>query len=232
MSGAHFNPLITLGTFCARLTTFARAVLYISAQLIGGSLGGLLLRAAANTRDFKVGGCYLFEDEVFGAPNALVVEFCGCSLILFLAFGIGLDPRQAELFGPGLSPPLVGLSVAAVGYSLGFSHTGYGGASLNPGRCFGVFVGSRFGSWTWVNWVGAILASVSHGIVYALVPPGLPGEGVRRLNTREAVLRHRFKKMKGDATEEELGKAVEKTVDEENDGRLRGGLTSNYAGPK
>ena len=31
---------------------------------------------------------------------------------IFLAFGVGLDPRQGQVFGPALSPILVGSTVA------------------------------------------------------------------------------------------------------------------------
>lgn len=30
--------------------------------------------------------------------------------LVFIAFGVGLDPRQREVFGPALSPILVGIS--------------------------------------------------------------------------------------------------------------------------
>jgi hypothetical protein len=33
-------------------------------------------------------------------------------VILFFAFGVGLDPRQARVFGPALSPILIGFAVA------------------------------------------------------------------------------------------------------------------------
>src|SRR5262249_42266940 len=92
ISGGHMNPLITIGTFFARLTTFPRLVLYLAAQVAGGTLAGLLLRASAGTRDFKVGGCYLFTDEA-NVSEAFTVEFMGCLLLLVIAFGVGLDPR-------------------------------------------------------------------------------------------------------------------------------------------
>lgn len=173
ISGGHMNPLITMGTFFARLTTFPRMVLYIAAQTAGASLAGLLLRSAADSRDFKVGGCFLFTDLV-SVRSAFTVEFVGSLLLLFLAFGVGLDPRQAELFGPALGPVLVGLAAGSTALSLSFSRYGYGGAGLNPARCFGVFVASRFPGWAWVTWIGPLAASLFHGIIYFLVPPVAP----------------------------------------------------------
>ncbi|OAP63447.1 hypothetical protein AYL99_02674 [Fonsecaea erecta] len=174
VSGAHLNPLITIGTFFARLTTFPRLVLYLAAQTSAGALAGLLLRAAANTRDFKVGGCYLFQDMGTPVTSAFTVEVVADLLLLVLAFGVGLDPRQREIFGPALGPIFVGLAVGSMILCTAFTLPAYGGASMNPARCFGVFVGSRFPGWHWVHWVAPLVASIFHGIVYFLVPPGEP----------------------------------------------------------
>ncbi|KAK5274279.1 hypothetical protein LTR96_000879 [Exophiala xenobiotica] len=176
ISGAHLNPLITFATFFARLATFPRLVLYVAAQTLGGTLAGLLLRAAAGTRFFKVGGCFLFIADENGARGSVssqfVIEFMGSLLLLVMAFGVGLDPRQKEIFGPALAPILVGLAAGGSALCFAFSTPGSGGAGLNPARCFGVFVGSRFPGWHWVNWVGPLAASMLHGIVYWIVPPG------------------------------------------------------------
>ncbi|KAJ9610556.1 hypothetical protein H2200_005333 [Cladophialophora chaetospira] len=174
ISGAHFNPLITIGTFFARLTTFPRLVLYMSAQISGAALAGLLLRASANTRDFKCGGCYLFTEQGTPVSSAFTIEVVSEILLLFLAFGVGLDPRQREVFGPSLGPIFVGLAVGSIALLTAYTLPGFGGAGLNAARCFGVFVGSRFPGWHWVHWVAPFVAGIFHGLVYFLVPPGEP----------------------------------------------------------
>ncbi|KIW83668.1 hypothetical protein Z517_02914 [Fonsecaea pedrosoi CBS 271.37] len=174
VSGGHMNPLITIGTFFARLTTFPRLVLYLVAQISASALAGLLLRAAANTREFKVGGCYLFEGMGTPVSSAFTIEVISDLLLLILAFGVGLDPRQREIFGPALGPIFVGLAVGSLALCTAFSLPAYGGASLNPARCFGVYVGSHFPGWHWVHWVAPLVASVFHGIMYFIVPPGEP----------------------------------------------------------
>lgn len=181
-SGAHFSPLITLGTFFARLTTFPRLVLYLSAQISGGALAGLLLRASANTRDFKVGGCYLFTEQGTPVKSAFTIEVVSEVLLLVLAFGVGLDPRQREIFGPALGPIFVGLAAGSVAFLTAYTLPGYGGAGLNAARCFGVFVGSRFPGWHWVHWVAPFAASIFHGLLYFLVPPGEVTQGEAQKN--------------------------------------------------
>lgn len=170
VSGAHLNPIITMSTFTARLTTFPRMVLYVSFQTAGGVIAGLLLRATYGSRDFLAGGC--FADTILVPINDLfVLEFMADITLLFLAFRVGLDPRQKDTFGPALGPILVGMVVGVLSFGTSFSRAGYGGASMNPARCMGAFVGSRFPSFAWVTWVGPISASIIHGFVYWALPP-------------------------------------------------------------
>jgi hypothetical protein len=46
VTGGHFNPLITMGTFAARLAVFPRALLYVGFQCAGSVVAGFLLRAS------------------------------------------------------------------------------------------------------------------------------------------------------------------------------------------
>ncbi len=45
VSGAHFNPAVTLGLWCARRSEGRRVLPYITAQMVGALLGSLLLRS-------------------------------------------------------------------------------------------------------------------------------------------------------------------------------------------
>jgi glycerol uptake facilitator-like aquaporin len=151
LTGAHLNPLITMATFFARLCSLPRMVLYISFQTAGASLAGLMIRAAYGSRDFKTGGCFLFT-EVASVSSAWVLEFMAALVLLFLAFGVGLDPRQKMIIGPSLGPFLVGMTLGVLSFGTAFAKFGSGGAGLNPARCFGAFVGSRFPGWHWIHW--------------------------------------------------------------------------------
>lgn len=171
ITGGHLNPFLTLATFMIQLTSLPRAVLYIAFQLGGAVLAGLMVRASYGSRDFKVGGCFLFEEQGATVGGALATEFAGCLSVIILAFGVAIDPRNKQTLGPVLAPFLVGLIVGVLAFGLGFAIPGYGGPSMNPARCFGVYVGSHFPSWHWVHWVGPILAGLAHALMYKAVPP-------------------------------------------------------------
>lgn len=151
VTGAHLNPTSTIATLFARLCSLPRAILYVAFQTGGAALGGLLARVAHGSRHFKTGGCWMFTDLV-PTGDAFVIEFMTCLIMLFFAFGTGLDPRQRETIGPTLGPFMVGVSVASLSFGTGFVRYGYGGAGLNPARCFGSYVGSRFPDFHWIHW--------------------------------------------------------------------------------
>ncbi|KAF5683930.1 Aquaporin PIP-type [Fusarium circinatum] len=173
ISGAHFNPLITFATFCARLCSLPRLILYVAAQIGGGALAGLLVRASWGGRDFKVGGCWLFTDIV-PPKEIFVVELVSATLLLFLAFGVGLDPRQAKIIGPALGPFMVGLSVGTMSFASAFARYGYGGAGMNPARCFSESI-SRITPSRWVYaaespWIGTLyIANADAADIYSFI---------------------------------------------------------------
>ncbi|PYI04020.1 MIP transporter [Aspergillus sclerotiicarbonarius CBS 121057] len=170
VSGSHLNPTITLATFFARLISFPRMVLYLAGQILGGALAGWMLRSAFGSGTYSVGGCSI-NTALVPVREAFVLEFICCLILIFLSFGVGLDPRQVRVYGAALSPWLVGMVLGVVSLGSAYTREGYAGASLNPARCFGVYVGSSFPGYHWIHWVAPIAAAIGHGVVYYLVPP-------------------------------------------------------------
>jgi glycerol uptake facilitator-like aquaporin len=136
VTGAHFNPLITMGTFTTRLSSLPRTVLYISHQCLGAVVGAYLVRAALGLSPESlqiVPGCYI-DSKLVAPAEAFAFESVMCFIQLFLAFGLGLDPRNETAFGPSLAPILIGLSAAITLFISAFARPGYLGTSGNPAR--------------------------------------------------------------------------------------------------
>ncbi|KAL4894282.1 aquaporin-like protein [Aspergillus ambiguus] len=172
VSGAHLNPTITIATFFGRLSTLPRCILYVSFQTFGGAIAGWLLRASFDTRSFIVPGCQFNTDKV-STGSAFTIEFTTDLALIFLSFSVGLDPRQQAVFGPALGPIFVGIVLGTCTFVTGFSRPGYTGFSGNPARCFGAMVGSHFDSYHWIHWIAPLAASITHGLLYYLIPPYL-----------------------------------------------------------
>ncbi|KAJ7034523.1 aquaporin-like protein [Mycena alexandri] len=174
-SGGHINSTITFAVLLTRLMSFSRGVLYLAAQLAGSALAGGLLRASFGLEraiEVSGGGCKLARVAGSVSPTqAFVIEACCSTALLFVAFGIGLDPRQQMLYGPALGPVSVGLIVGLIVFATAGLAPGYPGASMNPNRCFAFAVARGDFQDQWIWWTGPALAGLIHSFLYTLVPP-------------------------------------------------------------
>lgn len=108
--------------------------------------------------------------------------------LIFLAFGVGLDPRQGRVFGPALSPILVGAVLAFATLASSTARQGYTGAckwskkpseltpaevlvAFNPARCMGLMVAKGEMQYHYVHWLGPLSASMMNGLFYYFAPP-------------------------------------------------------------
>lgn len=173
VSGGHFNPFITISTFFARLSTLPRTVAYVLLQCTGSVIGGFMLRAATalKPKDLAIiPGCYADPAQISSAQVYAFEVMTGCALI-FLSFGVGLDPRQRGVFGPALAPILVGVILGICTFATSFIRPGYTGATLNPARCLGLMAAGQRFDYHWVQWLGDITAAALHGLLYWAIPP-------------------------------------------------------------
>ena len=137
-SGGHINPIISFSTMITGLTGFSRGMLYLAAQTLGAALAGGALRGSFGQERasiWKGGGCFR-EPGTITAGQALLIETMSSWVLLVLAFGIALDPRQQKLMGPLFGPLGVGSSVGLIVFASAGLVPGYSGASANPARCF------------------------------------------------------------------------------------------------
>ncbi|CAE6419824.1 unnamed protein product [Rhizoctonia solani] len=174
-TGAHINPLITLSTTITGLCHPVRAMIYIICQTAGSCIGGALLRGGighARALETHNGGCFLDPNGPMSVGMAFCIEFASAFALLFVSYGVGLDPTQKELYGAALGPLLVGALVGMITASTSGLNPGYSGAGIFPGRCFGLQVGvGQFYSHDWVWYVPDFAAAILHGVVYHFAPP-------------------------------------------------------------
>ncbi|KAK8040641.1 aquaporin-like protein [Apiospora marii] len=142
-SGGHLNPMVTLSTVLCGLCPLSRGVIYVAFQMVGAAIAG---------------GCFLGS---WGVERAAT----------FLIFGVGLDPRQAALFGPHLVPVLVGLCFGVVAFVSQGLTPGYAGANMNPAKCFGIAIATNDYSAQWIWWVGGLIGGIIQAILYNFNPP-------------------------------------------------------------
>jgi len=104
--------------------------------------------------------------------QAYVFETMGSAALLFLLFGVGINPHQKHTYGPAYSVVLVALSFGLVSFISWPVIPGYSGVSLNPARCFGLMAASERWDYHYILWIGDISAALINAGFILLVPTG------------------------------------------------------------
>jgi MIP family channel proteins len=163
VSGAHFNPAVTVAFLLARKITASLAGLYVATQLIAAVAGGLLLRAIFASEVWQpvhLGTPGLGEGT--GFATGVLLEAVLTFFLVFAIFGIAVDPRG----------PFKGIAGFGIGLVLAFDILVGGpltGASMNPARTFGPAVASGFWDNHLVYWFGPLLGAATAGLLYGYV---------------------------------------------------------------
>ena len=158
ISGGHINPAVTLGAMLTRNIGLVRGVMYIVAQLVGATIGALLLLAVL-PEEGNLGAHALGAGVDVGA--GVLVEIILTFTLVFVVFATAIDPK-----GLGQIAPLaIGFAVL-VDHFVGVPLTG---ASMNPARSFGPALVA--GEWAdhWVYWVGPLIGGALAAAVYRWV---------------------------------------------------------------
>ncbi|NDJ17838.1 MIP/aquaporin family protein [Myxacorys almedinensis] len=160
ISGAHFNPAVTLAFWSSGFLRKDKVIPYILSQVLGAIAASTVLALSlgyvANL------GATLPRDGNW--QQSFILETVLTFILMLVIFGSGLD-RRAPLGFAGIAIGLtVGLEAAFMGLMTG--------ASMNPARSFGpAFVG-----WTWQHqwlyWVAPILGAQLAVWVYRYLSNG------------------------------------------------------------
>lgn len=149
-SGAHLNPVVTLGFWLGGKLDARTAVGYILAQLAGGCVGALpLLAWGAMGRSVAFGATLPGKDLAIGV--VLLGEVCTtfgliAGLCIFLGF------RKLRPFTPALFPFLYAFMV--------WAEAPISGTSTNPARSLGpALISGEWQGW-WIYWVGPLIGTL------------------------------------------------------------------------
>ena len=164
VSGAHFNPAVTVGVLAAGAMRAADAAGYIVSQLIGGIVGALLLRAVLGGTATDLGAPALAHSLLVADASLTITPTAGFVIEAVLAFflvTVVLDTAIAGRAG-GLAPLAIGMTLT-FNIIMGGPLTG---APFNPARALGPMVAMNNFNDAWLYMaapiVGAIVAAVVH----------------------------------------------------------------------
>src|SRR5688572_21377487 len=166
ISGAHFNPAVTLGLLAGGRVKPADVAPYVISQVIGAVLAAWLLAtiAAGNGTDALAGGLASngFGDHSPGGYSqtaAFLTEVLMTFFFLLIILGV-TDPRAPS----GFAPLAIGLALVLIHLiSIPITNT-----SVNPARSTGpaLLVGGWAVQQLWLFWVAPVLGAVFAGGVW------------------------------------------------------------------
>ena len=162
ISGAHFNPAITVGLWVGGRMPGLDVLPYIIAQVAGATVAAAILALIASGRpgfelgEFAANGYGALSPGQYSLLAALVVESVGTFFLVFIVMRV-TTPGAA----PGFAPIAVGLTLTLIHLvSIPVTNT-----SVNPARSTGtaLFAGTDYLMQLWLFW----LAPLAGGIVGA-----------------------------------------------------------------
>lgn len=126
VSGAHFNPAVTIPMFLRKKITAIECCYYIFAQLIGAFLGSILVGLCHKGKFKNLSGNSIEADGFWDYFSCFLIEVI---LTFGLVFVIFASTIKENNFG-NLTGFIVGISL----YFLGITGASVSGGSLNPAR--------------------------------------------------------------------------------------------------
>jgi MIP family channel proteins len=164
VSGAHFNPAVTVAMTVIRQIRPPEALIYIVLQLAGGVAGALLTKALLTDEGAATHyGAVAVSDRLsHGIFLGAVAEAIGTFILVWAIVGVAVNPAGLKHWAGLVIGTTLGMLVMIFGPLTG--------AGLNPARAFGPAVVGHFfdgiGHFVWAYTVAPIVGGVAAALLY------------------------------------------------------------------
>ena len=159
ISGGHFNPAVTFGFLVTKRIAVVDAVSYWVAQLGGAALGALLLSLTLPSNVANIEGGLTRLGSGVSVGDGLAIEFVLTFFLVWVIFGVAVDPRGSFAAVAGLP---IGLTIT-LDIMMGGPLTG---ASMNPSRTFGPDLVAGVWDNAWLYFVACPLGAAAAALLY------------------------------------------------------------------
>jgi aquaporin Z len=176
ISGAHFNPAVTVGLVVGKRFPMSEMIQYIVAQVIGGVVAAAVLYIIASGRPgFEAGG---FASNGYGehSPGGYSLFAClVCEVVMtgmFIFIILGATHKRAPNGFAGIA---IGLALTLIHLiSIPVTNT-----SVNPARstAVAIFADGWALSQLWLFWVAPIVGAILGALIYTYGVHEEPVEG-------------------------------------------------------
>ena len=185
VSGAHFNPAVSLGAALGGRMAWREVPLYVGSQLVGALAAGLSLFVLIQGFEGYDVGVEGLAQNSFGDDGtgyamwaAFLIELLMTAVFVWVILAV-TDVRNEH---PALAPAAIGLALTMIH----FASITATGTSVNPARSIGVgvFAGTDAIIQLWLfilaPLVGAAIAGITYPMLFGHGAEPVPGSGLRR----------------------------------------------------
>ena len=178
ISGAHFNPAVSVGLWAGGRFPAKDLLPYVVAQVVGAALAGFILFQIASGQagfaiDNNAAGAFATNGYDAWSPGGYsMMAALLCEIVLtaiFVVVIMGATHRNAPA---GFAPIAIGLALTLIHLvSIPVTNT-----SVNPARSTGValFTGGTPLAQLWLFWVAPIIGGIIGGALYKWIGPDRP----------------------------------------------------------
>lgn len=160
ISGAHYNPAVTLAVLLRGRISVGQAIPYIVVQIAGGT-------AAAFAVKYLVGDDKMPSEAIANpdAVKALIAEITGTFALAYVVLNVA---TAKENIGNSYFGLAIGFTVTAMAYALG----GISGGAFNPAVATGISF-MKMAAWSdiWIYLVGCFGGAALAAIVFNMNNP-------------------------------------------------------------
>ncbi|KAL5772128.1 hypothetical protein ACOSQ2_012052 [Xanthoceras sorbifolium] len=157
ISGAHFNPSVTIAFATCKRFPWKQVPAYVAAQVLGSTLAAGTLRLLFNGKQDHFAGTLPTRSDA----QSFVIEFIITFYLMFIISGVSTDNRATDEFAGIAIGSTILLNVMIFGP--------VSGASMNPARSLGPAIVSNQYKGIWIYMVAPTLGAVCGAWVYNMV---------------------------------------------------------------
>jgi aquaporin Z len=159
ISGAHYNPAVTLGVWLRGRCDMKDVIPYWVAQIAGAALAAAIVEFVLRSETYEA------PESTFNAVNALTAEFLFTFALVFVVLNVATAKATAGNSFYGLA---IGMTVMAGAFAVG----DISGAAFNPAVAVGACViGLMAWANIWVYLVANLLAGAAAAAVFRFLNP-------------------------------------------------------------
>lgn len=178
VSGAHFNPAVSVGLVVAGRFSARELLPYVVTQVIGGVVAGAVLYVIASGQaGFDVSAGFASNGYGDRSPGGYTLLAClVCEVVMTAMFLVVILGATDERAPPGFAPLAIGLALTLIHLiSIPVTNT-----SVNPARSTGVavFAGGGALAQLWLFWVAPLVGGVLGAVIYRAIGHGKPAQRV------------------------------------------------------